>query len=70
MSENAVKETVHLVDGVIHREWYTWGQIVRRHDLNEDGQAIRRLFYHNGVLLRREFHNREGEHVSTELFDP
>ena len=30
----SVKEIVHLYDGVIHWEWYNWGQIVRRYDLN------------------------------------
>lgn len=69
-SETAVREIVHLVDGVIHREWYNWGQIVKRHDLNAMGKAIRRLFYRNGILERREYHNRAGQHVSTELFAP
>jgi len=65
----AVKEIVHLYDGVIHREWYNWGQITKRYDLNHEGKSIRRLFYHNGKLVRREYHNRDGVHVSTEHFD-
>ena len=45
-------------------------QIVRRYDLSSDGLPIRRLFYHNGKLLRREYHTREGVHVSSEFFAP
>jgi hypothetical protein len=41
-----------------------------RHDLNPRGKPIRRLFYHNGKLLRRQYHDRYGNHVSTELFAP
>ena len=70
MSEQSVREIVHRTDGVIHREWYNWGQIVRRYDLSSDGLPIRRLFYHNGKLLRREYHTREGVHVSSEFFAP
>ncbi len=69
-SEEAVKEIVHLVEGVIHREWYNWGQIIKRYDLNYEGKPIRRLFYKNGKLARREYHNSDGIHVSTEFFDP
>ena len=69
-SAEAVREIVHRHDGVIHREWHDHGQIRRRHDLSSEGKVIRRLFYQDGVLARREYHNREGNHVSTELFDP
>ena len=69
-SEEAVKEIVHLYDGIIHREWYNWGQIVKRYDLNLEGKPTRRLFYQTGKLARREFHHRDGRHVSTEFFDP
>lgn len=65
-----LKETVHIHDRVIHREWYAKGRIVLRHDLNLEGKPIRRLFYENGKLARREYHNRDGVHVSTEHFDP
>ena len=68
-SEEAVKEIVHIYDGIIHTEWYNWGQITRRYDLNLEGKPIRRLFYQNGKLARRELHHRDGRHVSTELFD-
>ncbi|MFQ5769927.1 MAG: hypothetical protein ACE5HX_05290 [bacterium] len=68
-SGEAVKEIVHLYDGVIHREWYQWGQITRRFDLNLAGKPTRQLFYQNGKLARRELHHRDGRHVSTEYFD-
>ena len=44
-------------------------KIVKRHDLNADGRPIRRLFYRNSLLARREYHDREGIHQSTEYFD-
>ena len=68
-SADAVREIVHLYDGVIHREWYNWGEIKKRYDLNFNGKPIRRLFYRDGKLERREYHNREGVHLSTEIFD-
>lgn len=66
----AVREIVHLHDGVIHREWHQRGVMVRRHDLNADAKAIRRLTYKNGKLSVREFYNPEGERVSQEIFTP
>jgi hypothetical protein len=66
---NAVREIVHLHDGVIHREWLQGGTRTRRHDLNPEGKAIRRLFYEDGRLTRREYHDRDGKHISTERFD-
>ena len=68
-AEDALREIVHKYDGVIHRELYNRGEIVRRYDLNADGRAIRRLFYREGRLARREFHNRDGIHTSTEHFN-
>jgi hypothetical protein len=68
-AEESVCETVHLHDGVIHRTWFRRGQIVRRHDLNLKGKPIRRLFYEEGKLAKREYHHQDGGHVSTELFD-
>lgn len=65
----AVREIVHVYDGVIHREWYEGGVLARRHDLTPDGHAIRRLFYEDGRLARREYWNREGVQQSLELFD-
>jgi len=69
-AEESVRETVHLHDGVIGRAWYRRGQIVERHDLNLEGKPTRRLFYRDGKLARREYHDRHGNHVSTELFAP
>lgn len=68
-SKEAITETVHLHDGIIQRMWYQWGEIIERHDLNLQGKAIRRLFYEANKLVRREYHDRNGNHVSTELFD-
>ena len=65
----AVREIVHRYDGVIHREWYERGVIAKRHDLNAEGKPIRRLFYTDGRLARREYHSRTGFHLSTEHFD-
>jgi len=79
MSQNSIRETVHLMDGVIARELYIWEQIEQHYDINEatrvpNGEirvtATRRLFYHDGVLARREYHTADGRHVSTELFAP
>jgi hypothetical protein len=68
-SETAIKEIVHIYDGVIHREWYEQGQITKRFDLNVEGKPTRRLYYEDGVLARRELHHRDGRHVSTEVFN-
>ena len=68
-SSDARMEIVHLYDGVISRAWYRWGEILKRHDLNEAGIPIRRLAYHQGRLFRREYHNRVGQHLSTEFLD-
>ena len=68
-AEKAVREIVHLLEGVAHREWYEKGVIVRRYDLNRDGKATRRLYYEKDRLARREYYTAGGEHVSTEIFD-
>jgi len=68
-ASGAVREVVHRHDGVIHREWYERGSLVRRHDLDLDGEPIRRRFYEDGHLVRREYHSAEGEHITTEHFD-
>jgi len=69
VAREAVREIVHRYDGVIHREWYETGSIVRRHDLNHEGKATRRLWYESGRLARREHHESEGPMVTRELFD-
>jgi hypothetical protein len=68
-ADEAMREIVHIHDGVIHRENWQWGQLIARDDLNRDGLATRRLFYDDGKLTRREYHNRQGKYVSTEHFD-
>jgi hypothetical protein len=35
-ASSAVREVVHRYDGIIHREWYRNGRLLRRHDLNDD----------------------------------
>jgi hypothetical protein len=67
-SDEAVRETIHPHDGIIRRTWYRQGTVVTSHDLNLEGKAIRRLFYEGGKLARREYHDRNGTHISTELF--
>jgi len=67
-AEEAIAETVHLHDGPIQRTWYRRGEVIARHDLNLEGKPIRRLFYQAGRLCRREYHDRNGNHVSTESF--
>jgi len=59
---------VHLHDGVIRRSWHRDGEVAESHDLNVEGKATRRLFYRDGKLTKREYHSRNGYHVSTELF--
>ena len=68
-SKEAIVETVHLYDGIVQRTWYSRGETIERHDLNLEGKAIRRLFYEGNKLVRREYHDRNGNHISTELFD-
>ncbi|MBI5686729.1 MAG: PD40 domain-containing protein [Verrucomicrobia bacterium] len=65
----SVREIVHLHDGVIHREWYRGNILTRRHDLNADGKAIRRLAIENGKLAQREYHDRDGKLLNREIFD-
>jgi len=65
----AIREVVHLQGGVIHREWWRRGRILKRHDLNPEGKAIRRLHYQGGTLARREYWDRDGNRVSREVFD-
>jgi hypothetical protein len=68
-AEEAIKETVHLHDGVIHRQIWHKGQLARQDDLNADGKPIRRLTYEAGKLAKREYLDRDGNLVSTERFD-
>ena len=68
-SLQAIREIVHLHDGVIHREWLQQGKVTKRHDLNSQGRPTRQLYYRDGRLLKREYYTQGGDHVSTELFD-
>jgi hypothetical protein len=69
-ADEAVREIVHLHDGVIHREWYRRGLITQRHDLNREGKATRRLTYAEGKLASREYYDRDDKRVSREVFAP
>jgi hypothetical protein len=68
-AREAVREIVHRHDGTIHREWLSQGVVTVRHDLNPQGQAIRRLQFEEGRLSVREYWDRDDERVSTERFD-
>jgi hypothetical protein len=70
MAPEAVREIVHLYDGVIAREWYRKGVLTQHHDLNHEGKAIRRLTCESGKLTTHDYYNRDGEQVSRELFAP
>ncbi len=69
-ADEAVCEIVHRHDGVIAREWHTKGQMIRRHDLNQQGKGIRRLAYESGRLVTRDYFNRDDQHVSRQVFAP
>lgn len=64
-----IRETVHVHDGVICREWLAGGAVVRRHDLNEQGKAVRQVEFRDGRIASREYHHRERGLVSRERFD-
>ena len=65
----AIREIVHVYDGVIHREWYESGVLTRRHDLGLEGDAIRRTGYTDGKLAVREYYDRDDVLLSREQFD-
>jgi len=69
-AKKAVREIVHLYDGIIHREWHENGVLTKRHDLNADGKAIRRLTYKDGKLSVREYWDPDGNCISREIFSP
>lgn len=61
---------MHLQDGVIRREWFRDGVIVRRHELNAGGKAIRRIEYQDGKVAVREYQTNQDVRVSREVFAP
>jgi hypothetical protein len=65
----AIREILHLHDGIIHRESYQRGALTQRHDLNARGEAVRRLTHEQGRLVRREYFQPGGGLVSRELLD-
>lgn len=66
---SARRDVVHQVDGVVAREWYERGVLVRRHDLNRDGRPTRQLTYRDGRLAVREYVSAEGRRLSREVFE-
>jgi hypothetical protein len=68
-ASEAIKEIVHLHDGVIHRQTWRQGKIAQQDDLNADGKPIRRQTYEGGKLATRQFLDAGGNLVSTEWFD-
>jgi hypothetical protein len=69
-SAAVTREVLHRHDGVIAREWHERGVLARHHDLNHEGKAIRRLTYEGGRLASRDYHNRDDQHVSRQVFAP
>jgi hypothetical protein len=65
---SSVREVVHRYDGVIHRETYAFAQKLMRDDLSEGGATIRRQFYLQNELIRREYYG-GGWLRTTEIFD-
>ena len=65
-----IRETIHLQDGVIRREWFEDGVLARRHDLNADGKPTRRVTYQDGRMATREYHSPDDRLVSREIFAP
>ena len=66
---DGVVETIHLHDGIIRREWFTDGVLMRCHDLNAMGKATRRINYKNGLISTREYYRPDDHLVSRETFD-
>jgi len=64
----ATREIVHVVDGVMAREWYENGRLSRRFDLNRDGKPTRQLEYRDGKLATRDYVNPAGRRLSREVF--
>lgn len=69
-NNKTIRETIHVYDGVIRREWFEGGVVTKRHDLNENGKATRRITYENGRRKQRDYFAPDGDPVSIEKFDP
>jgi hypothetical protein len=67
-ASEATCEIIHQTDGLLAREWYQRGVITRRHDLNVEGKAIRRVEYTDGKPATRDYFDREGQQTSREIF--
>ncbi len=69
LADETIKEIIHLYDGIISKEWSSNGIITKKYDLNPEGKPIRKLFYTNGILNRREYWDKNNNHISTELYN-
>ncbi|MEA3401277.1 MAG: hypothetical protein U9R79_08580 [Armatimonadota bacterium] len=67
-ADEALKEIVHLHDGVIRRERYRGGELVYAEDLNAAGAATRRCTFEGGRMRTREYWTADGKRVSREIF--
>ncbi|MDY7032765.1 MAG: hypothetical protein SVY10_12770 [Thermodesulfobacteriota bacterium] len=67
-SDRSIKETHHIHDGLIRREFLVHGLISVSEDLAADGTVIRKLSYKNGILFSREYFSGDGKPVSLEKF--
>lgn len=65
-----IRETVHRYDGVIRREFYSAGTLVKAEDLNAAGKAIRQVLYREDKIAQREYTTSGGMRVSREIFTP
>ncbi len=69
-SASSRREVIHRYDGVIACEWHEHGALLQHHDLNQEGKAIRRLTYDGGKIALRDYHNRDDQHTSRQVFSP
>lgn len=65
----AIRETLHLHDGIIRRERWERGKMVYAEDLNATGSATRRCTYDGDRMLEREYWTPQDQRVSFEIFD-
>lgn len=68
VAERAYKDTIHHYDGLIHRETYHKGVLIKRSDFNLHGSATRQWTYRDGTLIERRHFNRQGLLTSLEKF--
>jgi len=67
-SDRSIKETYHIHDGLIRREFLVHGTISISEDLAADGTVIREVSYKNGILSSRKYFSGDDTPVSLEKF--